>query len=116
MLRVVKGDIFITRGDTGYLQFIPEVQDPETQEFSPYEFEDGDSVIFRIQLVKGVFEKACQIELETNTCVLALVPDDTESLDFRTYYYEVELITNREEHFTFIANRRFTVEKEIERP
>lgn len=115
MLRVVKGDICMTRSDTAYLQFIPQIQNSETNEFEDYEFEEGDSVIFRLQLGSTAFEKHCRIDLETNNCVLTLVPSDTKDLEFRTYYYEVELVTSREEHFTFIANRRFTVEKEIEK-
>ena len=35
------------------------------------------------------------------------------NLDFRTYYYEVELITADEDHYTFITGR-LTIGREIE--
>lgn len=108
------GNITLTRKDTAYLKVIPQIQDEDTKEFSDYIMEEGDRVVFRIQRERDVFEKDCQVDLETNSVVLTLVPDDTASLDIRTYYFEFELITSRGEHFTFIAKKRITMDKEIE--
>lgn len=109
LLLLEKQNVFITRSDTAYLQFIPEDQKTKQE----YEFQDGDSVIFRIQLDKDNFEKECFVDLATNECTLKLTPDETANLDFRTYYYEVELITADEDHYTFITGR-LTIGREIE--
>ena len=113
MLRIDNQDISLTRGDTAYLQFIPQVEG-ENHKRIDYVLNDGDTVIFRLKSTKSIFEKDCVIDLAENTSILVLVPDDTINLDFATYYYEVELVTIYGEHFTFIANKRFTIGKEIE--
>lgn len=102
-------DIEMTRGDTAYLQAVPYLDDGKTL----YELQEGDNVILRIKS-RPIFEKAADIDFENNTATITLVPEDTEFMDFQTYMYEIELVTLSEEHFTFIANARFTIGKEVE--
>ena len=112
---VVKGqEIYLTRADTAYLQFIPMEKIPEQKEPTPRILQNGDKVIFRLKTNGAVFEKECLIDLEENSCILSLEPTDTINLDFQTYKYEVELVTNIQEHFTFVADQRFTIGKEYE--
>ena len=113
MLKIDKQDITLTRGDTAYLQFIPVIADDDGDPVD-YKLIEGDSVVFRLKTDKIIFSKECIIDTENNTSILTLTEDDTKDLDFQTYYYEVELITNLEEHFTFIANQRFTIGKELD--
>lgn len=112
-LDIDKQSITLTRGDTAYIRFIPQVKN-EQGRFVDRELEEGDTVIFRIKTSPDVFEKQCFIDYGGNRVVLNLVPSDTENLEFKTYYYEVELVTKYDEHFTFIENQRFTIGKEIE--
>lgn len=105
--------ITLTRGDTAAIQPIPTV----TATGEPYVFEDGDKVYFRLRQlpdVGAVFEKECYIDLENNTCNLTLQPDDTIDLSMSEYRYEFELVDTNNGHYTFIANQKFIVGKELE--
>lgn len=113
MLTVNRQEISITRADTAYLRLIPQIRD-EHGKFVDKELEEGDHVYFRIKTGTDVIEKECFIDYAENKVILNLVPSDTENLEFKTYYYEAELVTKYDEHFTFIEYQRFIVEKEIE--
>ena len=112
MLKIERQNITLTRGDTAYLKFIPKVRNAQGQ-LEDYKLQEGDVVIFRVQR-PTIFEKNCVIDLEENTAILTLVPEDTISWQVKPYSYEVELITSLGEHFTFIASQRFTIGEEIE--
>lgn len=112
MLKIERQNITLTRGDTAYLKFVPRVKQ-EDGTYDDYELQEGDVVTFRVKRTE-IFEKNCVIDLEENTAILTLVPEDTISWQVKPYSYEVELITNLGEHFTFIANQRFTIGEEIE--
>lgn len=112
MLKIERQNITLTRGDTAYLKFIPKVRGTDGT-LTDYELQDGDDVVFRVQKSPN-FEKACSIDLEENTAILTLMPEDTLAWKVQQYNYEVELITNLGEHFTFIANQKFTIGEEIE--
>jgi len=116
MLYIDKQEITLTRGDTAYLRFIPQVFNKKTCEWEDRILTEGDRVIFRISTSNNtVFEKECFINISDNTAKLTLDEEDTANLDFKTYYYEVELVSVLNEHFTFIAHQRFTVGKEEEK-
>lgn len=105
--------VTLTRGDTGSLQAIPVVEATG----DPYIFEEGDQVIFRLRKLPGlgeVFEKECHIDLNNNECSVTLKPEDTIQLAMTEYRYEFELIDGNEDHYTFIANQKFIVGKELE--
>lgn len=115
MIIVDKQEITLTRGDTAYLRFIPLVKEYQTNTWVEKILEEGDRAFFRIKTnAATVLEKECLVEIENNKIRLTIDPEDTIPLDFKTYYYEVELVTNLDEHFTFIAHQRFTVGKEEE--
>lgn len=109
MLRIIGQDIYLTRGDTAYLQLIPKLQNKEL-----YVLKQGDEVKFRLRDGSFIFEKDCAIDLDNNTAKLTLLPEDTASLKFKIYHYECELVTAEDEHFTFIADRQFTIGKELD--
>lgn len=110
----IKGQtIYLTRGDTAAIQPIPTV----TATGQPYVFVDGDRVVFRLRPLPSfgvVVEKDCVIDLENNICELKLDPEDTEALEMTEYRYEFELIDTLDAHYTFIANQKFIVGKELE--
>ena len=105
--------ITLTRGDTAAIQPIPTV----TATGEPYEFNDGDKVYFRIRQlpeVGAVFEKECHIDLVENTCTVTLDPEDTIGLSMTEYRYEFELVDTDGGHYTFIANQKLIIGKELE--
>ena len=112
MLKIERQTIMLTRGDTAYLKFIPKIR-LENGTVEDYELQDGDVVIFRVQR-NPIFEKQADIDLENNTAILTLVPEDTLAWKTQQYNYEVELVTTLDEHFTFIANQKFIISEEIE--
>lgn len=110
MIEINKQEITLTKGDSGFIRFIPKYDDGTL-----YVLQPSDTMIFRIKLKeKTIFEKECMIETTDNIARLLLEPADTEDMTPNTYYYEVELIDGYEHHFTFVAYQRFTLGKEIE--
>ena len=109
MLRIEGQDVYLTRGDTAYLQLIPKLQNKEL-----YVLKQGDQIKFRLRDGSFLFEKDCDIDVENNFARLTLLPDDTVGLKYKMYRYECELITVDQEHFTFIADRQFTIGKELD--
>lgn len=105
--------ITLTRGDTAAIQPIPTV----TATGDPYIFEDGDRVVFRLRRLPDmgeVVEKECYIDLNEQTCTVTLHPEDTMDLAMTEYRYEFELIDTSDGHYTFIANQKFIIGKELE--
>ena len=103
-------NITLTRGDTAYI----EVSTLQNADGTDYEYDENDKIYFRMKYVGSVMEKELSIDLSENKAVLALDPSDTENLDFGTNKYEMELVTAIGEHFTFIADKNFTISKELE--
>ena len=105
--------ITLTRGDTAFIQPIPTVMATG----QPYEFQNGDKVYFRLRQlpdVGAVFVKECNIDLADNLCTITLNPEDTIDLNMTEYRYEFELVDTDGGHYTFIANQKFIVGKELE--
>lgn len=110
MIEINKQEITLTRGDSGFIRFIPKYDDGTL-----YQLQLSDRMIFRLKLREvTIFEKECSIETIDNIARLLLEPADTENMNPGTYYYEVELVDGYDHHFTFIAYQRFTIGKEIE--
>ncbi|MBP5593921.1 MAG: hypothetical protein J6Y02_00970 [Pseudobutyrivibrio sp.] len=111
--------LYMTRGDSARIQAVPKVKDEETGERVPYELVEGDQIIFRLKRkaedgIQVHCEKSADIDLENNKAILSLVPEDTQTCEFKEYRYEFELITFDDFHSTFIENQPFTIGKELE--
>lgn len=102
----------LTRGDTLYLD-VAAYEDEDLTIL--HHLVEGDKMFFRLAGAGAYIEKEIPINLETNLGLLTLVPSDTKSLDFITYKYEIELVTVLDEHFTFIANKNFKIDEELQR-
>lgn len=105
--------ITLTRGDTAPIQPIPIV----TATGDPYQFQEGDKVFFRLRQLPDigvVFVKECNIDLSTNICSVKLDPEDTIDLSMTEHRYEFELVDADGGHYTFIANQKFVIGKELE--
>lgn len=105
--------ITLTRGDSASIQLIPTV----LATGRAYVFQTGDAVKFRIRQLPEcgeVVELDGYIDLVENTCVVTIHPEDTENLIMTEYRYEAELQDANGGRFTFIADQKFIVGKELE--
>lgn len=113
MLVIDGQHIHLTRGDSGYIDLFPMVKDPKTQKYVERILEEGDAIVFRAQVGNEILEKNCTIDLEQNLAQLSFLPSDTENLEFKTYFYEIEFISAHGEPYTCVEWQKFTIGKEI---
>lgn len=102
-------NITLTRADTAFIDVISF----KNQKGETYQLFEGDKVYFRLK-TNPILEKELTVDLVNNRANLHIIPEDTAELQFTTYKYEMELVTSAGEHFTFIADKNFTVGKEVE--
>ena len=109
MLKVTGNKIYLTRGDTAFLEI--SLTDENGDEYTPSE---SDKVMFRLK--KTAMSKTVLIEkeIDTSTMILELEESDTKDLQFTTYVYEIEIVTGNEYHFTVIENTDFEIGPELE--
>ena len=117
MFTIEENKIYLTRGDTAEIQVKLEKLDGTI-----YRTQQGDAVYFRMKRYPTnntseiLIEKTAAIvpDIEEDDITVSLVPADTINLDFGEYSYEIELVTEAEEHYTVIADTEFVIGKEIE--
>ena len=109
MLVVSANRIQLTRGDTMILEL--SLTDENGNEYTPVE---TDKIYFRLKRNATAKEILIQKEIPFDTCILQLNEADTKDMKFGTYYYEIELVTSAEQHFTCIANTEFEITEELE--
>lgn len=117
MLKVKNNQIYITRGDSGYITVVP--QETIGDSTKDYELKMGDKIIFRLKArpedsCAVICEKNCDVNINNNTALLRIEPEDTSKCGFREYRYEMELVTHDGFHSTFIENQSFIVGRELE--
>lgn len=111
MLEIDKqNNILLTRGDTAYIDF----EDFIDIDGNPYELQENDTIYFRLRTSKVLLTKTLSIDLENQTATLLIEPKDTINLPMTTHKYEVELVTHQNQHYTYIADKNFTIGKEQE--
>ena len=108
MACTIKGtDIYLTRGDTLYLEITINRQDG-----TEYEIQEGDKVRFamkkRISDVTPVLVK----EIDPESLVMKIFPEDTKSLPMKSeYYYDIELTQANGDVSTFISGKFIVMEE-----
>lgn len=109
-LRVVNNQIFLTRGDTAYLDVAPMNDDG-----TPYDIQPGDKIYFRLKLKpKDDSPIICEKEVNTASCQLHIEPQDTEEcINNKDYRYELELVTAAGDHYTYIQDELFHIGVEL---
>ena len=108
MLDVQGNNIHLTRGDTMFLDI-----QLNTESGEAYALNEGDKVFFRVK--RNASSKDILIQKEvTHDLVLQLDEADTVNMNFGSYYYEVELVTEEGYHFTAIADAEFEITMELE--
>lgn len=109
MLEVSGNMIQLTRGDTMILSIT--LTDQDGVEYTPTE---TDKIYFRVKRNSTSKEVILEKEIPYDTLLLKLQEADTKDLKFGTYYYEIELVTEANDHFTVIANTEFEITTELE--
>ena len=110
--------IQITRGDSGYFQFTPYTVS-QTGERTEYVCQPGDSIRWAMKKkLSDSYQILLEKQVDTATFQMKLNPEDTEGMDFGTYYYDVQLTTAGGDVDTYIPETgkvaEFIIEKEVD--
>ncbi len=104
--RLKGNNIEITRGDTGTLRFVP----------NNYEFIYGDILYFTVKRDSDDEEYLFQKKITSfidNEAVIIIKPEDTSSLEYDTYFYDIQIDTVDGTVNTVIEKSKFKVKEEI---
>lgn len=108
MLSVSGTNIKLTRGDTAYLTL------DLSANSEPYQYEEGDVVTFSVRKTTDdndtqyLFQKVVAAG-ET----IIIEPEDTKSLEYGRYKYDIQLNTTKGEVFTVIEPSTFQISEEV---
>ena len=113
--RIENQTIYLTRGDTLKVQ-ITIYKDEDV--YNPIE---GDTVRFALKHPAMKRDKSDFVDEEPllvkpipiDTLILTLDPEDTKSLGFGDYVYDIELTAETGEVDTFIANQKIVLTPEV---
>ena len=100
-------NITLTRGDTAVINLT--VMNEATGE--PYEITDMDRVVLTVKT--GTLARAVTFQKALRNGRFIIRPSDTETLEFGTYRYDVELTTPAGDVYTIIPPARFEVAEEV---
>lgn len=107
-----KGNITITRGDTGYLVVPITVNVNGTE--SAYVIKPEDRLYLTVKTEDRLNSDEYLVRKEiVGDNHITILPSDTKSLEFGSYVYDVELDTTAGEVFTVITKRNFIVAEEV---
>lgn len=98
-----KGNIFLTRGDTGLFSIT--LKDSEGE---PYVVHEGDSLRFILTKKRGIDEHMIDKQVPIDTLILEIEPEETKPYKFGTYFYDVEF-TDYEGHISTIIQADFKI-------
>lgn len=97
-------NIELTRGDSASFNLTI------TENTTDYDF-SNDTVVFTVK--KNVNTTTVLITKTFSGGIINIVPSDTNSLMYGTYYYDVQLTTSGGSVFTVIPPRKFTITSEV---
>lgn len=100
--------IEMTKGDTPTFTF--ELFLPDG---TPYEFEEGDNVVFAAKQNKYDIEPALMIEVDLETKSITFSEEDTKNLEIGKYIWELSLNKADGYRCTFIANKVLKLTMEV---
>ena len=106
---MTKRRITMTRGDTGR-ELITLKMDGEV-----YDMQEGDKIQFGIKAGYGDTECLIRKEYTENPFILNIEPEDTKSLDFGTYYWDMQFVSANGYVRTFADKRRLNLNEEVVR-
>lgn len=109
MLKVEDNKIYITRGDTA--RFKIELTDEDGELYVPKE---NDHIYFRLKQYTDKPGILLEKEIDITTLSLSIEEADTINFSAGSYYYEVEVVSDDNYHFTAITKTLFKITTEIE--
>lgn len=103
MVKVERGNITLTRGDTAYFRV----------SVDNYQYATGDTLTMTIKNAVSDTNAVKTFTVAANS-VINILPSDTVALDAKTYVYDVRLsIAATSELFTVIDTHNFTLVKGV---
>ena len=106
------GDITLTRSDTAKLVIDLELEDADGNRV-PYGIASDTVVKFTVK--KDYDEDPLIEKIITGANEIHIKPEDTTTLDFGKYKYDVQVTTADGHNYTPIANKVFRITKEVSR-
>lgn len=103
-------NIVLTRGDSALFSVTLKMDG------QVYEMQEGDRIDFGVKSDYEDLECCIYKTSSENPAVFELTPEDTGVLDFGNYKYDVQFVAANGFTYTFIAKRRFKVDKEVTNP
>ena len=106
-------NISLVRGDTAYFD-VPLMEIDDEGHETPYTPQEGEVLRFAMSKKYGSTREEVLIlkDIPVDTLVLKLEPEDTKSLAFGTYKYDIEF-TDLFGNVTTVLEANFTVAKEV---
>lgn len=107
--KIKKNTIFLTRGDT--FKAMLTINNPDGSVYTPVE---GDTI--RFALKENVKDEECLIlrDIPIDTMLLVIYPEDTKSLEFGSYVYDIQLTKANGDVDTFITASKLKLTAEVE--
>lgn len=102
--------IHLTRGDT--LRAVVDLFYDDEEE-TPYVPENGDYIRFALKKYYGDRTPIINKRIQNGDRILYLEPNDTKSLPFGEYVYDIEITHTNGDVDTFIYEARFDLRKEV---
>lgn len=112
-MRINGTDIYITRGDSETINVSLFDQTDDTQR----PFLSGDTVYFTVktstQTTNKIFQYAITEFNEDGEALVHITPQDTKSLKYHEYVYDVQMVKENGAVTTIITPSKFIVEEEV---
>lgn len=107
MIKIVDGNIYLTRGDSAILDIT--IKDEEGATWTP---KTGDKVIFAMK--KAAINPAVLLQIEAVEGVTDIIinPSDTKDLTIGQYIYDIHVKLSGGDIYTVIADKIFEIGKE----
>lgn len=100
--------IRITKGDS--LSVGIELIDEDGYDYKP---ELTDTILFTVKKSALATDILIQKQIDPETLIIDFIESDTRNLAFGDYKYEVEVVTESDDHYTVIKNAPFIIMEEL---
>lgn len=107
MLQITSNEVFLTRGDSADLQVI--IYDLEG---NVYELQTGDTLTFTMKYNCITEDIIIQKDI-TSGSTIHIHPEDTNGLNYGTYWFDVQLTKADTKVYTVIDPHKFNITKEV---
>lgn len=109
MRKIAGKTIILTRGDTMRIRVNLKRSDGEL-----YTPDANDRIRFAVKKRYNDPDPLILIPIPVDTLVLTISPEDTKSLDFGTYVYDIQITYANGDVDTFIYKQQLKIEEEVD--